>query len=40
MGRSSRPKPTRLAEKLVLIRTALGLSQNGIIRRMGLADEL
>jgi transcriptional regulator with XRE-family HTH domain len=40
MGRSLRPKPTRLAEKLVLIRAALGLSQNGMIRRMGLTDEL
>jgi transcriptional regulator with XRE-family HTH domain len=40
MGRASRPKPTRLAEKLMLIRAALGLSQNGMIRRMGLTDEL
>ena len=40
MGRASRPKPARLAEKLLLIRTALELSQNGMIRRMGLADEL
>jgi transcriptional regulator with XRE-family HTH domain len=40
MGRASRPKPTRLAEKLLLIRTALGVSQNGMIRRMGLADDL
>lgn len=40
MGRASRPKPTRLAEKLVLIRAALGLSQNGLIRQMGLTDEL
>jgi transcriptional regulator with XRE-family HTH domain len=40
MGRASRPKPTRLAEKLVLIRAALGLSQNGMIRQMGLTDEL
>ena len=40
MGRSSRPKPVRLAEKLLRIRSALGLSQNGIIRHMGLTDEL
>jgi transcriptional regulator with XRE-family HTH domain len=40
MGRASRPKPTRLAEKLLRIRTALGLSQNGLIRQMGLSDEL
>lgn len=40
MGRASRPKPNRLAEKLRLIRAALGLSQNGMIRRMGLSDEL
>lgn len=40
MGRSSRPRPTRLAEKLLQIRTALRLSQNGMIRRMGLTDDL
>jgi len=40
MGRATRPKPKRLAEKLLQIRTALGLSQNGMIRRLGLSDEL
>lgn len=40
MGRATRPRPKRLPEKLLKIRTALGLSQNGIIRRLGLADEL
>ncbi len=40
MGRASRPKPARLAEKLLQIRIALGLSQNGMIRRMGLTNEL
>ena len=40
MGRASRPKPGRLAEKVLQIRTDLGLSQNGMIRRMGLTDEL
>ena len=40
MGKRSRPKPQRLAEKLLLIRLAYDLSQNGMIRRLGLADEL
>ena len=40
MGRASRPKPVRLAEKLKEIRLKLGLSQNGMIRRIGLAEEL
>lgn len=39
MGKAPRPKPHRLAEKLVTIRTSLGLSQNGMLRRLGLADE-
>jgi transcriptional regulator with XRE-family HTH domain len=40
MGRSSRRRPIRLANKLRKIRDALGLSQDGIIRRMGLTDEI
>jgi len=40
MGRVNRPQPTRLSEKLLQIRQALGLSQNEMIQRMGLADEL
>jgi len=40
MGKKSRPKPKRLAEKLLQIRNAYDLSQNGMIRRLGLADEL
>lgn len=40
MGRAIRPKPKRLAEKLLHVRTALGLSQNSMIRRMSLSDEL
>lgn len=40
MGRATRQRPERLPEKLLYIRTALGLSQNGLIRRLGLADEL
>jgi transcriptional regulator with XRE-family HTH domain len=39
MGRASREKPARLAEKLLQIRTALGLSQNGILRRLGIAEK-
>ena len=35
-----RQKPLRLAEKLLRIRTALGLSQNEIIRRLGFEGEL
>lgn len=39
---STRPRPLRLAEKLLIIRNKLddGLSQNELIKRMGLADEL
>lgn len=40
MGSSSRPKPERLAEKLLRIRIALGLSQNEMLHHLGLADEL
>jgi transcriptional regulator with XRE-family HTH domain len=40
MGKRSRPKPARLAEKLLQIRRAYDLSQNGMIRKLGLADEL
>lgn len=40
MGRYSRQKPARLAGKLLHIRTALGLSQNEMIRRLGLDDVL
>jgi transcriptional regulator with XRE-family HTH domain len=39
MGRASRQKPERLGEKLLRIRTSLGLSQDGMLRRLGLADE-
>lgn len=37
---SQRPTPRRLAKKLFEIRDGLGLSQNGIIERMGLAGSL
>jgi len=40
MGKAGRERPARLAEKLLHIRRALGLSQNGVIRRMGLAGEI
>src|SRR5215216_745900 len=40
MGSASRRKPARLAEKLLVIRQKLGLSQNGMARHLGLSDEL
>ena len=40
MGRYNREKPARLAEKLQHIRNALSLSQNGMIRRLGLEDTI
>jgi transcriptional regulator with XRE-family HTH domain len=38
MGKAQRPRPTRLAEKLTLIRHTLGLSQNEMLNRLGLAE--
>lgn len=38
MGSSPRPKPERLPEKLLTIRLALGLSQDGMLERLGLAE--
>jgi transcriptional regulator with XRE-family HTH domain len=35
-----RKKPLKLAEKLLAIRRHLGLSQGGLIRHLGLTDEL
>lgn len=40
MGTRGRPKPLRLAAKLLEVREKLELSQNGMIRRMGLVDQL
>ena len=40
MGRSARWKPKRLGEKLLQIRTSLGLSQNEMLRHLGLTDLL
>jgi transcriptional regulator with XRE-family HTH domain len=34
MARGARLKPERLAEKLIQLRTALGLSQNELIRQL------
>ena len=39
MGQA-RPRPARLAEKLLEIRRKLGLSQNEMISRIGLSGEL
>ena len=39
MGKHSRRKPRRLPKKLRLIRDALGLSQNQILKEMGLDDK-
>ncbi len=40
MGRSLRQRPVHLAGKLRKIRDSFGLSQNGIIARLGLIDEI
>src|SRR2546421_5306334 len=40
MGSVARWRSKRLAEKLLHIRTALGLSQNGMLRHLGLAEEM
>ena len=40
MGQASRLKPARLAEKLLHIREALGLSQNELIAHLELGDSL
>lgn len=38
MGRTRRPSPARLPEKLLLIREGLGLSQGGMLRKLGMED--
>jgi transcriptional regulator with XRE-family HTH domain len=38
MGSRPRPKPERLAEKLLQIRLALGLSQDGMLSRLELKE--
>ena|ERR1051326_2029396 len=40
MGRARRPQPSRISKKVSEVRRKLELSQNGMIRRMGLTDEL
>jgi transcriptional regulator with XRE-family HTH domain len=40
MGQASRHRPAHLAEKLLHVRAALGLSQNELISRLGLSGEL
>jgi transcriptional regulator with XRE-family HTH domain len=40
MGKASRRKPAKLAAKLLEIRLKLELSQNQLIKRLGLEDEL
>jgi transcriptional regulator with XRE-family HTH domain len=40
MGRTSREKPKRLAEKLLQIRLALDLSQGDLLSRLGLTERL
>jgi transcriptional regulator with XRE-family HTH domain len=40
MGKAPRARPTRLGEKIFEIRRKLGLSQNGLIRQLGLTEKL
>lgn len=39
MARTVRPRPKRLPEKLRQIREALGLSQNGLLAHLGIAED-
>lgn len=38
--KSKRLRPARLAEKLLQIRNELGLSQGGLVRHLGLEDQI
>lgn len=40
MGRGSREMPAKLGEKLIQIRVYLGVSQDGLVRELGLAEKL
>lgn len=40
MGRRARLRPERLAEKLLQIRHALGLSQTEMLKRLGFEDSI
>ena len=39
MGRAKREKPARLAEKLLQIRLALGLSQTGMLEQLRISEK-
>jgi len=39
-SKSKRLRPARLAEKLLLIRHELGLSQGGLVRHLGLENQI
>lgn len=39
-SKSKRRRPARLAEKVLLIRQQLGLSQGGLVRHLGLKDQI
>lgn len=40
MGRIPREQPSRLTEKLIYVRKAMDLSQDEMVRRLGLEDRL
>ena len=40
MGRAVRPKPLYLGEKLLRVRRALGISQDGMVERLSAANTL
>jgi transcriptional regulator with XRE-family HTH domain len=40
MGRVARPKPARLAEKLLQIRTSLNISQSDMLKLLGLEERI
>lgn len=40
MARGARERPERLAEKLFAIREGLGLSQSGMLKRLGAEDRM
>jgi transcriptional regulator with XRE-family HTH domain len=40
MGRGTREKPTKLGRKLAKIRACLGLSQDGLVRALGVSGKL
>jgi transcriptional regulator with XRE-family HTH domain len=40
MGKGTREKPTKLGKKLAQIRSYLGVSQDGLVRMLGLSAKL